>query len=193
MRRLTPVVLLALLAACAATPPANWARGGALLDIPRARWVYADLAVDVMPDGKILVNGEHFLNVDRGGRVFELSAEPVALLEPDGKVVGPNDAPLGQIGMLHASLPGEANAWITVAQTGAVIRYGEDGEREPFGAWMGCEASPRAHQTCTLVTHVLGMRIRVLERHHRSPGALESGIGPGVGIGLGVGMGIGFP
>ncbi|AUX27083.1 hypothetical protein SOCEGT47_076620 [Sorangium cellulosum] len=176
MRRLALAVPVSLLLACVAAPPANWARGGALLDLPRARWVLGDLAVDVMPDGKIFVNGEHELNVDRGGRVHGLSAEPVALLEVDGRVTGPNDDALGQIGVLHAALPGEANAWLTVARTGAVIRYGEDGEREPFGVWSGCAVTPRAHQTCTLITHLLGLRIRKIERQragapvHLGPG-----------------------
>ncbi|KYF61120.1 hypothetical protein [Sorangium cellulosum] len=188
MRRLALVVPLSLLAACAATPPANWARGGALLDIPRARWVYADLAIDVMPDGKVLVNGDHQLNVDRGGRVFGLEAEPVALLEQDGRVTGPNDDALGTIGVLHASLPGEANAWLTVAQSGAVIRYADDGERQPFGAWMGCDVTPRAHQTCTLLTHLLGMRVRKLERQ-----TTTEPVRMGFGSGFGFGMGTPFP
>ncbi|WP_437926878.1 hypothetical protein WMF37_48920 [Sorangium sp. So ce291] len=184
MRRLALVMPLSLLAACAATPPANWARGGALLDIPRARWVYADLAVDVMPDGKIFVNGDHELNVDRGGRVFGLEAEPVALLERDGRVTGPNDDALGKIGVLHASLPGEANAWLTVAESGAVIRYAEDGERQTFGVWLGCDATARAHQTCTLVTHVLGLRIRKLERQTTTE-PVRLGLGSGFGFGVG--------
>ncbi|WP_438040352.1 hypothetical protein [Sorangium sp. So ce128] len=184
MRRLALVVPLSLLAACAATPPANWVRGGALLDIPRARWALADLTIDVMPDGKILVNGEHQLSVDRGGRVFGLEAEPVALLEPDGRVTGPNDDPLGQVGVLHASLPRQANAWITVAEGGAVIRYSEEGEREPLGAWMGCEATARAHQACTLITHIVGMRMGKLARP-RAPDALQMGLGNGLGLGTG--------
>lgn len=190
MRRLALVVPLSLLAACAATPPANWARGGALLDIPRARWVHGNLAVDLLPDGKIYVNGEHQLNVDRGGRVFGLEAEPLALLEPDGRVTGPNDDALGQVGVLHASLPGEASAWLTVAQTGAVIRYAEEGEREPFGVWMGCEATARAHLACTLITHLLGMRIRKLERESTTQ---PVGVGFGTGFGLGFGAGSPFP
>ncbi|WP_437675187.1 hypothetical protein [Sorangium sp. So ce131] len=182
MRRLGLVLPISLLAACAATPPANWARGGALLDIPRARWVYGDLAIDILPEGKILVNGEHELNLDRGGRVFDLSAEPVALLEGDGRVTGPNEASLGQMGVLHASLPGEKNAWITVARSGAVVRYEDDGERIPFGVWLGCDVTPRAHQACTLVTHVLGMRIRKLERQNtREPTRI--GLGDGFGMG----------
>ncbi|WP_437482858.1 hypothetical protein WME75_41670 [Sorangium sp. So ce1014] len=188
MRRLALVVPLSLLAACAATPPANWARGGALLDIPRARWVHGNLAVDIAPDGKIFVNGEHRLSVDRGGRVFGLEAEPLALLEPDGRVIGPNDDALGQVGVLHASLPGEANAWLTVAQNGPVIRYAEEGEREPFGVWLGCEVTARAHQTCTLITHVLGMRIRKLERQ-----TTTAPVGVGLGSGFGFGSGSPFP
>ncbi|KYF98457.1 hypothetical protein BE18_41630 [Sorangium cellulosum] len=90
--------------------------------------------------------------------------------------------------MLHASLPGEATAWLTVAQSGAVIRYVEEGEREPFGVWLGCGVTPRAHQTCTLVTHLLGLRIRKLERQ-----TTTEPVGLGFGSGLGFGAGAPFP
>lgn len=179
MQRLAFAAPLVLLAACSATPPANWAQGGAALDIPRARWVRGDVTVDVAPDGKIFVNGEHELNVDRGGRVYDIDSQPVALLEPDGRVVGPDETPLGTVGALHASLPGEANAWLSVTPSGEVIRYLDEGERASFGVWMGCNASPRAHQTCTLITHLLGTKIREYERQ-----------GSGVSIGIGVGVGI---
>lgn len=180
MRRLALAVPLVLLAACSATPPANWARGGAALDIPRARWVRGDITVDIGPDGKIFINGDHELTVDRGGRVFDVDAQPVALLEPDGHVVGPDDTPLGTVGALHASMPGEANAWLTVTGSGEVIRYDDEGERSTFGVWMGCNATMRAHQTCTLITHLVGMRIRDYERQNQ--GGVSIGIGVGVGV-----------
>jgi len=175
---------LALLAspACSATPPANWARGGAPLDLPRARWVLGPNTVDVMPDGQVLLNGEHEWSVDRGGRVFDPDGQPIALLEPDGRVVGPDDKPLGVVGALHASLPGQETAWLSVAPSGQVIRYDEeDGDRLGFGVWAGCNVSPRAHQTCTLVSHLLALRLRERERE---------GGGPGISVGIGVGIGI---
>jgi hypothetical protein len=179
MRRLALTAPLALLVACSATPPANWTRGGATLDIPRARWVWGESAVDIAPDGKIFINGEHELNVDRGGRVFDADGQPVALVEQNGQVVGPGDKPLGMVGALHASLPDEEQAWLSVAPSGEVIRYGEEGERMAFGVWLGCNVSPRAHQTCTLISHLIGMKIRETQRE-----------GSGISVGIGVGVGI---
>lgn len=179
MRRLALIAPLALLAACSATPPANWARGGAPLDIPRARWVWGSTTIDVSPDGKVFLNGEPELNVDRGGRVFDLDGQPVALLEPDGRVIGPDEKPLGIVGALHASLPDEATAWLSVTGSGEVIRYDDEGERSSFGVWLGCNSSPRAHQTCTLLTHLLAMRLRENERS-------SSGVSVGIGVGIGI-------
>jgi hypothetical protein len=179
MKRVALTLPLVFLAACSATPPAGWARGGAMLDIPRARWVFGSITVDVAPDGKVFLNGEHELNVDRGGRVFDTEGQPVALLEPDGRVVGPDEKPLGNVGALHASLPDEATAWLTVTDSGEVIRYNDEGERSSFGVWLGCNTSMRAHQTCTLVTHLLGMRLRDSDRPQ-----------PGFSVGIGVGVGI---
>jgi hypothetical protein len=179
MRCFALAVSLVLLAACSATPPANWMRGGATLDIPRARWVFGERRVDIAPDGKILIDGEHELSVDRGGRVFDADGAPVALVEQDGRVTGPDDKPLGMVGALHASLPDEDQAWLSVAPSGEVIRYGEEGERMSFGVWLGCNVSPRAHQTCTLISHLIGLRIREYERQNPS---FSVGIGVGVGI-----------
>jgi hypothetical protein len=182
MRRLASALPLLWLSACAATPPANWATGGAMLDIPRARWVYGDLTVDVLPDGRIFLNGEHELNVDRGGRVFDVQSEPMALLEPDGKLLGPDDALLGYVGELHASLPGDETAWLTVTLSGEVLRYLDDGDRASFGVWMGCNISPRAHQTCTLVTHLLGNRLREIEQARMNGSMLGRGMGVGLPV-----------
>lgn len=180
MRRLALTIPIALLAACSATPPANWAQGGTQLDIPRARWVWGEVTVDVAPDGKVFLNGEHELNVDRGGRVFDIDGQAVALLEPDGTLVGPDDEPLGMVGALHASLPDESNAWLSVTESGEVIRYDDEGERSSFGVWLGCNRTPRAHQTCTLLSHLLGMRLRDSQR--RQGGGFSMGVGIGVGI-----------
>ncbi len=170
----------ALLAACSATPPANWARGGTPLDIPRARWVWGSTTVDVAPDGKVLVNGEHELNVDRAGRVFDVEGQPVALLEPDGRLTGPDDRPLGNVGAMHASPPDQETAWLSVLGSGEVIRYDDEGERSAFGVWLGCNVSPRAHQTCTLITHLLGMRLR--EAAERPTPGFSIGVGVGIPI-----------
>ena len=167
-------------AACSATPPAHWAQGGAILDIPKARWVVGPTVVDVSPNGSVLVNGELELSVDRGGRVVDQDREPVALLEPDGKVVGPDAEPLGTVGAMHAARPGEDHAWLSLAPSGEVLIYDDEGERALAGVWIGCNVSPRAHQTCTLLTHLLAMKMKALAERRE----------PGVGIGIGVGVGI---
>ena len=77
---LAPIMKRALLlglstlyiAGCAPKPPANWARGGSPLDIPHARWVRGDASVEITGDGRMLVNGEHQLTINRGGRIFDL-------------------------------------------------------------------------------------------------------------------------
>jgi len=167
--------------ACSSSPPAHWAQGGAQLEIPKARWVIGTATVDLIPDGKILINGEHELTIDRGGRVYDEDSQAVALLEPDGRLVGPDDEPLGVVGAMHASRPGEQNAWISVAPSGEVVSYDDEGERHLAGVWIGCNASPRTHQVCTLVTHLLAMRMKATS---------ERGDSSGVSFGIGVGVGV---
>jgi hypothetical protein len=141
--------------------------------------VRGDVVIDVMPDGRVLANGELAMRVDRAGRVFDEDGEPIALLEADGRVVGPDDAPLGNVGMRHAAIPDEPYAWLTVTDTGEVIRYDDEGERSAYGIWGGCAGPPQVAMTCTLVTHLVGMRLRAVERQ-----------GSGVSIGIGVGVGV---
>jgi hypothetical protein len=169
------------LISCSANPPANWAKGGAPLEIPRARWVFGTSAVEVVPDGKVIIDGEHQLTIDRGGRVFDPDREPIALLEPDGRLIGPDDEAMGIVGALTASRPDEQHAWLSVAPSGEVIIYDDEGERHLAGVWIGCNATPRTHQVCTLVSHMLAMRMRA---------ALARGE-PSVGVGIGIGIGVG--
>jgi hypothetical protein len=177
-----------LLSACKATPPSKWAEGGAALQIPRARWALVETSVDLLPDGTVFVNSEHVLTIDRAGRVINADKEPVALLLPDGRVLGPDDSPLGNVGAVNASLPDEQNAWLSVMPTGEVIRYLDDGERMNFGAWLGCGGNPFAQQTCTLITHILGMRIKEEQDRVRAAGTQYGpGLAP-VGSGLGIGL-----
>jgi hypothetical protein len=183
MRPLAWVVACFGVLGCSANPPANWAKGGAPLDIPRARWVFGSTLVEVVQDGKVIVGGEHTLTIDRGGRVFDPDREPVALLEPDGKLIGPDDESMGVVGALHASRADEPHAWISVAPSGEVIIYDDEGERRVAGVWIGCNATPRTHQVCTLVSHLLALRMRA--------NAERGGGEPSVGIGIGVGIGVG--
>jgi hypothetical protein len=176
MRGLFPIAAVGIvLVSCAAQPPAHWAPGGAPLDIPRARWERGDDTADLMPDGRVLVDGSLAFSIDRAGRVFEPDNTPIALLERDGRLIGKDDVVLGVIGVHNASLPGQAQAWLTVGDRGEVVMYDEDGERKSAGVWTGCG---RAVRTCTLVTHVIAM---ATARHRGN-----------VGMGFGAGMGAGF-
>jgi hypothetical protein len=172
------------LAACATKPPGNWVKGGAPLDVIPSRWVRGDTTIEIMPDGKVVANSEHLLSVDRGGRVFDVEAKPVALLEPDGRVIGPDDKSLGFVGAWSASLPDKRLAWLAVMNTGEVVRFGDEGERTPMGVWVGgCGYSLRAHQLCTLVTHLLVMRFMDQRRlyHYDNPWMAPPGLQPGFG------------
>lgn len=170
--------MLALaLCSCAAHPPAHWAAGGAHVDIARARWDRDGRLVEIMPEGRVMVDGEHWFTLDRAGRVFAPDNDPVALLETDGRLVGKDNALLGVIGLHNSSLPGRSQAWLTVLEQGHVFFYDEEGERHGGGAWLGCGPAVR---TCTLVTHMVALA--------------EAGRGGRVGVGAGFGssVGIGF-
>jgi hypothetical protein len=165
------------MAACQSRPPPNWAQGGTPLDIPRARWTRGSHVIDIMPEGKVLLDGEHLFTIDRAGRVYEPDNDPIAVLQADGHLVGTGDTVLGKIGLRNASLPGKEVAWLALGDQGDVQRFDPDGEAHPDGAWTGCGAAVRA---CTLTTHVVTMA------ESRRPRGY--GYGPSVGIGIGFGM-----
>jgi hypothetical protein len=177
-----------LLISCSPTPPAQWVQGGAPLLIPRARWVYGDATLDLTPNGKIYIQGEHELTLDRAGRVIDLNADPIALLLPDGRVVGPDEKALGTVGAIHASLPGELHAWLSLTGSGEVIRYDDDGDRMPFGFWYGCNLSFQSQQACTLVMHLVAMRAReaAAARQNSPYPASPMGVNPGIGFAPGI-------
>ena len=159
---------------CTPRPPANWAQGGSPLDIPRARWVRGDASIEIAPDG----------------RIFDIDAHPVALIERDGRLIGPDDKPLGMAGVWSASLPGETSAWLSVLPSGEVVRYGDDGVRSSMGAWVGnCMASAPAHQTCMIVSHLLGMKLKDERPYNQGYPGYTPGLTPGFG-GVGVGVGL---
>lgn len=177
VKRSLPLAFVLLAAGCAPRPPAQWAQGGAELEIPAARWVRGDATVELYPDGKLRINGEHEATLDRAGRLFDTDAQPIALLLPDGRLVGPDDAPLGFVGQATASLPDARTAWLAIQLTGEVVRFEDDGAPVSMGAWVGaCRATPRTMQVCTLITHVVATKLRS---------------GPRVGFSFGVGVGIG--
>ena len=168
------------LVGCKPPPPNAWAQGGAYLEIPRARWVLGSLLVDMDWDGRVRVGGEHWLTVDRAGRAFTPGGTPIALLLPDGRLLGPGDDGLGIVGVATAARGQETTAWLQVSDSGEVVRFGERGPR-PFGVWMGC-AELRARRACTLVTHLFALE------HDRA----EAGPAPAVPVRFGVGIGVGL-
>jgi hypothetical protein len=174
--RLIAVAALAV-GACASHPPANWATGGSPVEIPQARWTRGDSIAEIMPDGRVIVDGSHAFSIDRAGRVFEPDNSPIAILSPDGRLIGKDDVLLGVVGVHNSSLPGHTQAWLTVGTQGEVIVYDDDGDRKSAGAWTGCGPAVR---TCTLVTHVVAMA-SVRRRGN-----------VGVGFGFGAGRGAGF-
>lgn len=117
-------------------------------------------------------DGHPFLGIDAAGRVFETDGDPIALLEPDGNLVGNDRTAMGHVGAQSAAFPGSTTAWVTIGPRGEVTRYDSDGERIADGFWQGCTGA--ALQTCTLVTHMA--LLRDWERR------------PHVGIGIGIGV-----
>jgi len=171
------VLAVALVAGCGPPPPPpRWAEGGAILAIPKAVWVQSDGdKVELLPDGRVLDDGDLLFVVDRVGRVVDSDYEPFALLFPDGRLAGSGGLPLGHVGMTNAAPPDRHEAWLAVMPDGNVVYFDEDGARAQGGRWSGCEGP--AHRTCTLVTHLVAVQHYV----HQSSG-------PDVGVGIGVGF-----
>lgn len=176
MQRLLGFVLASffVLNACSPALPPRWAEGGANVDIPRAYWHRPGYVVTLLEDGRVFVDGRHALSVDSAGRAFEPDGDAIAVLQPDGLLVGRGDRALGQIGLRNAALPGRRIAWLSVEASGEVIRYAPNGERFHDGVWQGCEAAPRV---CTMVTHLIGLE--------------ELRARPRVSVGIGIGVGFG--
>jgi hypothetical protein len=169
-----PLALFAL--GCQAHPPPRWAEGGAPIDIPRARWTREGQLIDIMPDGKILRDGEHLFTVDRAGRVYEPDNEPVAVLQPDGRLVGRDDAGLGRIGLRNAALPGQPTAWLALGDKFEVLHFNAAGDAKADGAWTGCGTALR---TCALVSHLVSYG-----EMPRYPGYMSPHVSVGVGMGV---------
>jgi hypothetical protein len=65
-----------------------------------------------------------------------------------------------------------------MAPNGEVARF-DHGDVRPFGVWLGCGHAATV-QTCTMVTHLVGMQLR--ERERQAEPSVSIGIGVGVGI-----------
>lgn len=170
-RWLLPLALLG----CVPDPPARWAEGGAPLVLPDARFERGRLdAIVVRADGRVEEDGDLLFTIDRAGRVFDEDNEPVALLNADGSVSGPDNVYFGRVGMHNASPPWSGTAWLRVRTDGKVALYDSDGEAQYGGLWTGCEV-PKT-RVCTLVTHLLALDAA---RRHR-----DSDVQVGIGIGV---------
>jgi len=172
------ILALVALSACAAAPPKGWQQGGAELVIPRARWFNGDAIVDVDQEGRVALNGRHVLNIDRAGRTYDPYDAPVALLGADGHLLGPDDEPMGWVGAGEAILPGDEEPWVALTPSGEAVRYNDDGDPVPFGLWVGCHQIPHTVQTCTLVTHLVGLHIREMRARRRGGVSVGVGFGP---------------
>jgi hypothetical protein len=179
-----------LLAACGGPkPPARWAMGGARLDLQPAGWTYDGDPVEIRPLGwdyaEVRVDGDVELHLDRVGRVYDRYKRPIAMLDPDGRLVGVDNELLGIVGAANAALPGKAHAWLSFTPSGAVVKH--DAEMGPVsvGGWVGCGPSPFAQQACLLVSYVLYFEDEGERTGERVPA------GPSVGVGIGVGVGVG--
>jgi hypothetical protein len=164
-----------LVGACQNTPPPGWAKGGAPLVIKAMSWKTGDgrdVAVDA--EGKVIADGDLLFSLDRAGRVYDEDNEPVALLLPDGTVVGSEGTNLGQIGVTNAAPPGGGNAWLAVLPDGHVLHFESDGERTSDGLWKGCDGPQ--HRTCTLVSHLITL--------HRVASASQNNMYVGFGVGM---------
>jgi hypothetical protein len=179
MRGLHRLALLgALVGGCSPAQPPRWAAGGSRLTLGAAHWQRdGAAAVDLRPDGHVLVDGDLAFVIDAVGRVTNDDYEPYAILLPDGQLVGPDDVSLGRLGVTNASPPGAVEAWLAVTPDGRVTYFDSDGERNSGGVWQGC--SGPLLRTCTLVTQLLAIA------NYR---AARVGIGVGVGVGVGVGF-----
>jgi hypothetical protein len=172
----------ASLVGCAPAKPPRWAEGGAPLALASARWERGGAgAVELRPSGEVLVDGDLTFVIDRVGRVTDDDYDPVAVLEPDGELVGADHSSLGRIGVTNASPPGVVQAWLSVAPSGEVTYFDPDGERSSGGTWRGC-AGP-VLRTCTLITQLVALQNYRYQR---------SSVGVGIGVGVGVGVGFGF-
>lgn len=177
MLPLVSVALLAFGQGCTPQEPPNWPQGGAALAIVAARWDGGEDSVEVHADGKVYEDGSLLFILDRVGRIVDADYDPVAILLPDGLVVGTDQRAMGRVGVTNASPPWSGTAWMSVLPDGNVLLFAPDGERGTLGRWQGCNGA--AVRTCTLVTHLILLR-------HAKRDQDRSGVQVGIGVGIGI-------
>jgi hypothetical protein len=109
--------------------------------------------VAVTADGRVERDGDLLFQFDSAGRLFNEDNEPIAVLDPDGHLVGTNDEYLGRVGVRNASPPWSRVAWLRLADDGALMLFNGDGRPVFGGEWRGCKG--RGVRVCTLVSHAL--------------------------------------
>ena len=162
-----------LLLGCAPTPPPRWAEGGAELAFHGAQWRTRERLVELSSDGRVLEDGHIVYVLDRVGRSVDSDYEPVALLFPQGELVGAGGSNLGHVGFRNAAPPGAQTAWLSVLPDGRVVYFDFDGSQHSGGRWTGCEGG--AVRACTYVTHLFALRAYQREMNSRVS----------IGVGLG--------
>jgi hypothetical protein len=168
--------LLLVLVGCSPKEPPRWPEGGARIVVPKAIWERGeDDAIEIRENGQVVEDGDVLFVIDRVGRVVDSRYEPLAILLPEGNVVGTDNRAFGYVGVTNAAPPWSGNAWIAIMPDGAVTAFTQDGERRFAGRWTGCAGA--AQRTCTLVTHLVMLR--------RSGGPDDGG---GVTFGVGIGV-----
>lgn len=176
LRDAATLASLLWLGACSPKEPPRWPEGGAPLLLAPAVWERGeDEPIELRANGQVVEDGDVLFVIDRVGRVVDRDYEPLAILLPDGHVVGTDNRALGYVGVSNAAPPWSGTAWLAVMPDGAVTLFMPDGERKFGGRWTGCSGASR--RVCTLVTHL------VLVRGQRGP---DSGVSVGVGIGIGL-------
>src|SRR5512147_1417989 len=172
MRSFVSLLLALSGLACSPPPPPHWAEGGAPLVLGPAHWDRADDdPIDLDAQGRVLEGGTLRFIVDNRGRIVDDDDGAVAVLFPQGELVGPSNQFLGRIGVANAAPPHRDVAWLAVMPDGTVQYFDDEGDRSQDGRWRGCEGA--RHRTCTLVTHLIALR----RYRHGSPR---------VGVGIGV-------
>lgn len=159
---------------CSHPPPPHWAEGGTPLRIAIAHWDRADdEPVEMDAQGRVFEGAVLRFVVDRVGRITDDEGEPIAIVFPNGQIVGTSNQYLGRVGVANAAPPHGDWAWLAIMPDGTVTRFVNDGDRQLDGRWRGCDRGNL--RTCTLVSHLF------LLRYYRNPRAT-------VGVGIGVMM-----
>lgn len=171
MKRALVLVSLGLLSsACASTvPPPGWQQGGTPLWLQRAVWRTGTINVDLMQDGQVMINGTSRFRIDPAGRVIDAEAQPVALLLPDGRLLGTKGEDLGVVGPVTAAAPGSSYAWLGLLPSGQIVRYDDEGRTQSGGSWMGCGGYAPSLQACMLVTYLVATRFPPAPQVNRYP------------------------